>query len=110
MNNIKYLYSRKNYERKLFTFISYNNINNNLINISSPNINKYKNNRIEGIVLTKGYGKKLLLYIEQYLKTKGIKCLILLPSDEKLINYYLKLQYKITAIKDNNTPYMYKEL
>ena len=29
---------------------------------------------------------------------------------KKLINYYLKLQYKITAIKDNNTPYMYKEL
>ncbi len=109
-NNVKYLYSRKNNERKLFTFIAYSNINNNLVNTTSKNINKYKNNRLNGIVFSKGYGKKLLLYIENYLKGKGYKYLFLLPISKILADFYLKLGYKEMPYKVQDTKYMYKEL
>ena len=54
--------------------------------------------------------KKLLLYIEKYLKDKGYKYLFLLPISEIFFDFYLKLGYTKMLFKTQDTPYMYKEL
>jgi hypothetical protein len=62
---------------------------------SSINTNKY-------YTISKGYGKILLQYIEEYLKEKGVKYIILIPSKSSLIKYYEILGYKIKYIPNNS--------
>lgn len=66
--------------------------------------NKQKNNTIKGnrYILSKGYGKILLQYIEHFLKEKGIQYLVLIPSVKPLIEYYTNAGYTIEYIPNNS--------
>jgi hypothetical protein len=64
---------------------------------------KYFNKISYKYILSKGYGKILLEYIEQYLKSKGYEYLVLIPSSKSIIGYYLKSKYiqNITNLEVN---------
>jgi GNAT superfamily N-acetyltransferase len=51
-------------------------------------------------VLSKGYGKQLISYIEQYLKSNGKKYIVLSPLSKRLIKYYTDNGY-VTEIIPN---------
>ena len=59
-----------------------------------------KENRLDRLFLNpqyigKGFGKKLIIYVENYAKKKGIKKILLYPTDYAL-EFYKKTGYKIT--------------
>lgn len=99
---LSYIRIIKKPHNKLFTVL------NNSNTIKTMKRNKYKNkkgnnNTIKGhrYILSKGYGKILLQYIEQFLREKGIEYLILIPSVKQLIEYYTKAGYIIEYIPNN---------
>jgi hypothetical protein len=53
-------------------------------------------------ILSKGYGKQLLRYVEQYLKDIGIEYIVLTPMSKPLIDYYTKLGYSVKIIPNNS--------
>jgi hypothetical protein len=96
---IKKKYNIKNNKTyKLYTVLHKNNTTRSNIR------NKYYNkqyNTVKHFTISKGYGRLLLLYIEEYLKNKGINYLILIPSKKSLIPYYEHIGYKIEYVPNN---------
>lgn len=97
---IKIKYNIKNNKTlKTFTKVNVKNTN------KTYKRNKYRNKTNiynESYTLSKGYGKILLKYVENYLKSIGIDYLVLVPSVKQLINYYIKEGYTIEYIPNNS--------
>jgi hypothetical protein len=97
---IKKIRYRNNKTYKTFTIINKHNT------IKTSKRNLYYNKRNNEYIISKGYGKILLKYIELYLKEKGILYLALIPSSKKLIKYYENIGYildiKSININENN--------
>jgi hypothetical protein len=97
---IKINYNKKdNRTFKTFTIVNRRNT------IKTNKLQKYYSKRnsfnIPRHVITKGFGKVLLEYIEQDLKNKGFEYIILVPSVKSLIKYYKSLGYKPQIIPNN---------
>lgn len=89
--------SHKNYTRKNITFISKYDIP-----LTGVTYNKkFYSKKNKGLIIPKGYGVKLLMYIEEYLKNRGYTILILNPMRRPLINYYEKHGYIQDTININ---------
>lgn len=87
----------RSYTYKNSVFI--NNIYTDAMNITYNK--KFYNTYNRGILFTKGYGAKLLKYIEEYLKKSGYKIIFLIPSNARLISYYNKHGYVQNTVNIN---------
>jgi hypothetical protein len=95
------LHTRRNNIRSTFTSLLNENVNE-----SKNSRNRFYNRQSKEYILTKGYGKKLITYIEKYLIENGIKHIILVPKSKPLVPYYINLGYNLITLdiplKNNN--------
>ena len=96
------LHTRRNNIRSTFTSITNENVNE-----SNNSRNRFYNRLSNEYILSKGYGKKLIMYIEKYLLENGIKHIILVPKSKSLVPYYMNLGYNLITldIPFNNNKY-----
>jgi hypothetical protein len=96
------LHTRRNNIRSTFTSLLNKNVNQ-----SKNSKNRFYNRRAEEYILSKGYGKKLITYIEKYLLENGIKHIVLVPESKPLVPYYTNLGYNLITldISLNNNNY-----
>jgi len=79
-NNTKYIKTN-------FTMINKKNT------VNTYKRTQYYNKQNNQYIMSKGYGKILLTYIETYMRKNDIQYIILMPSYAKLIAYYTKHGY-----------------
>jgi hypothetical protein len=97
-NNKKYTYinSNQTVRNKTRKLVKYNNI------VQCNNTRKkFKHSMYNGIVLSKGYGKKILDYIERDLVSRDYKIIILIPIDIHIITYYRQNGYLPLGVYEN---------
>lgn len=84
---------KKEFEKKIFFILL---IDNKLVGVVNLDLANGELNRLflNTKLIGKGFGKKLLIYVEDYAKKKGIKKIILYPTDYAL-DFYKKAKYKI---------------
>jgi hypothetical protein len=87
------LHTRRNNIRSTFTSLLNENVNE-----SKNSRNRFYNRQSKEYILTKGYGKKLITYIEKYLIENGIKHIILVPESKPLVTYYTNLGYNLITL------------
>jgi len=84
---------KKEFEKKIFFILEENK---KIIGVVQLDLNEKSVDRLFLIpkYFGKGYGKRLMDFAEDYAKKKGIKKIILYPTDYAL-NFYKKVGYKI---------------
>jgi hypothetical protein len=87
------LHTRRNNTRSTFTTLTNENVNE-----SKNSRNRFYNRHSKEYILSKGYGKKLIMYIEKYLVENGIKHIILVPESKPLVPYYTNLGYNLITL------------
>jgi hypothetical protein len=98
---------RSIYTRRSNIGSTFTSLNNNYINTSKNSRLPYYSRQNGEYVLSKGYGKQLISYVEQYLRANGYNYIVLQPSVTALIKYYEKLHYtqntmNVPEQKENN--------
>lgn len=78
-------------------------VTSNKINKTTNNHTRYYSTHNNMYTLTKGYGRRLIEYIEESLRREGIQYLFLTPSKTALLSYYTGLNYIVDKMNTRNT-------